>query len=432
MLRGKMATVHPLGSRLRTAPIVVVACLVVGTTTTLADADASASNPNLIPLGETEAFLGNAGVARATDTGAVYYNPSGLAELESGRISVSGAVYMSYSVQYQAALNVDNTNIPLKVSGFDTIPSTYVATRRFGDWVGAFSVIVPSSLSLNDHVSFNTPKTTTNVIYSDQISDLWLGLSLAHKIGDHFSLGVSVYGMQHSETLVIGADIEEGTTAFGTTQERTSLDALGLSAIVGATYIATDWLRLGLRAQTPFIQVHGTGDTYETLHPLGGAGSTEDISAGGNWGKPFDFSLGAALSPAPWFTLLADVSLQLGLTYTEFPSSNDFGGTTSYKTTPRLNAGVEILPDPSYPIRVGFLYDPNANSGNPGDPGYAGEDFFGVTAGVGFASPHVKTCVGGFYLWSNGQATVSGSANNAVAPYNSTAFGALLTTAYAF
>ncbi|HEY3820630.1 MAG TPA: outer membrane protein transport protein [Polyangiaceae bacterium] len=430
-----MGNVHPPRSRVApragSAALALAAGFAVSGVATTARADNSPSNPNLIPLGETEAFLGNAGVGRANDTGAVYYNPSGLAELESGRVSVSGAVYMSFSVQYQAALNIDNTNIPLKVSGFDTIPSTYVATRRLGDWVAAFSVIVPNSMSLSDHVSFTTPNTTTNVVYSTQASDLWIGLSLAHKLGDHFSLGATIFGMQHSETQVIGVDVENGPNAFGTNLERTSLDALGLSAVVGATYIPTDWLRIGLRAQTPFIQVHGSGDTYEITHPLGGASTSEDIQGGGNYGKPFDFTLGAAVTPAPWLTLLADVSLQLALSFTEFPSSNELDDVTSYKAAPRVNVGAEVLPDPSYPIRVGFLYDPNANSGNPGDPGYAGEDFFGVTAGVGFTSPHVKTCVGGFYLWSNGQATVSGT-NNAVAAYNSTAFGALLTTAYAF
>jgi len=415
----------------RLPQLLFVACLVGATTARTARADNSNSNPNLIPFGETESFLGNAGVARANDTGAVYYNPSGLAELESGRISVSGAVYMSFSVQYQAALNIDNTNIPLSVSGFDTIPSTYVATRRFGDWVGAFSVLVPTSMILSDHVSFTTPNTTTNVVYTTQTSDLWVGLSLAHKLGEHWSLGATVFGMQHSETDVIGVDIENGNV-FGTNLERTSLDALGLSAVVGATYIATDWLRFGARAQTPFIQVHGSGDTYIVTHPLTGASSTENVQGGGgNYGKPFDFSLGTAVSPAPWFTLLADVSLQLGLSFTEFPSSTQFNDVTSYKTTPRFNVGAELSPDPSYPIRVGFFYDPNTNSGSPGDPGYAGEDFFGLTAGVGFASPHVRTSVGGFYLWSNGQATVSGT-DNSVAPYNSRAFGALLTTAYAF
>jgi hypothetical protein len=149
-------------SRVRSAPLAVVASLVVSSAVGIARADNS--NPNVIPFGETESFLGNAGVGRANDTGAVYYNPSGLAELESGRISVSGAVYMSFSVQYQAALNIDNTNIPLSVSGFDTIPSTYVAVRRFGDWVGAFSVLVPTSMILSDHVSFSTPNTTTNVV----------------------------------------------------------------------------------------------------------------------------------------------------------------------------------------------------------------------------------------------------------------------------
>jgi hypothetical protein len=410
--------------RLGSTPLALAACLVVSST-----ARADNSNPNLIPFGETESFLGNAGVGRANDTGAVYYNPSGLAELESGRISVSGAVYMSFSVQYQAALNIDNTNIPLSVSGFDTIPSTYVAVRKLGDWVGAFSVLVPTSMILSDHVSFTTPNTTTNVVYTTQTSDLWVGLSLARKLDEHWSLGLTVFGMQHSETDVIGVDIANGA-AFGTNLERTSLDALGLSAVVGVTYIPTSWVRFGARAQTPFFQVHGSGDTYEVTHPLTGASSTENIQGTGNYGKPFDFSLGTAVSPAPWFTLLADVSLQLGLSYTEFPLSTDFGDVTTLKTVPRVNVGVELTPDPSYPIRVGFLYDPNANGGNPGDSGYTGEDFFGVTAGVGFASPHVRTCVGGFYLWSNGEATVSGTSN--VAPYNSRAYGALLTTAYSF
>ena len=72
--------------RLGSTPLALAACLVVSST-----ARADNSNPNLIPFGETESFLGNAGVGRANDTGAVYYNPSGLAELESGRISVSAA-----------------------------------------------------------------------------------------------------------------------------------------------------------------------------------------------------------------------------------------------------------------------------------------------------------------------------------------------------
>lgn len=413
----------------RSACVAVVACLGVVGTTRAARADNS--NPNLVPFGETESFLGNAGVARANDTGAVYYNPSGLAELESGRISVSGAVYMSFAVHYDAALNIDNTNIPLSVSGFNTIPSTYVATRKLGDWVGAFSVLVPNSIQLNDHVAFSTPNTATNVVYSSQTSDLWIGLSLAHKLGDHFSLGATVFGMQHAETQIIGVDVQEGTTGFGTNLERTNLGALGLSAVVGATYLATDWLRIGARAQTPFIQVSGSGDTYSVTHPLAGASSTEDVHGGGNFAKPFDFSLGTALIPTPWLVLLADVSLQLGASYTAFPSSTQFNDVTSLKTVPRFNVGAELTPLPSYPIRLGLLYDPNANSGSPGDPGYSGQDFYGVTGGVGLNTEHIRTCLGGFYLWSTGAATVSGT-DGATASISSRAFGALLTTAYAF
>jgi hypothetical protein len=398
-------------------------------------ARADNKNPNLIPLGETESFLGNAGVGRATDTGAVYYNPAGLAELDAGRVSVSGAVYLAFAEHYDSFVYLDNTNVPFDASGFVTIPSSYVATRRLGDWVGALSVLVPQSLELDGRLPFTTPNTSDNILYSATASELWIGLSLAHMIVDRLYLGVTVFGIDHSGVTTLGLDVQNSqlATAFASSIARTDYTNLSLLTTVGLSYLATDWLRFGVRAQSTNVQVYGNADAYQVTHttPVTGAPQTQTIDVKGpaNYTIPFDFSVGAAVMPADWLTVLADVSVQLGTSYTEFPDGGPtYSNYVSLDTTPRFNAGAELRPVKEVPIRVGFFYNPSAEGLDRSVDGYSKEDYLGVTAGVGINDEHVKTSIGGFYTWSNGEATNGG----VTAALNSHGEGVLLTTAYSF
>ncbi|MDP9000553.1 MAG: hypothetical protein M3O46_10625 [Myxococcota bacterium] len=408
----------------------VAACFIG---TVAADARATNSNPNFLPFGENESFLGNAGVGRANDTGAVYYNPAGLAELGGGRLSVSGALYLSFSTHFDAITRADNTNIPFGYSGFNTIPSTYVATRRIADWVCALSVLVPNSLKLDDHAAFSTPNAQGNLVYTLGQSDLWLGLSAAHKIDERWSVGVTVFGIEHEETSVIGADAQSvamPTSLFSTSLGRESLLTFGLSATLGASFIATDWLRFGARAQTALVQLYGKGDSFQIQRTVNGTSTAagEDVRGPANYAMPFDFSVGTAVNPTEWMAILLDVSLQLGAEYSSFPASTQ-NNRVKLVPTPRLNLGVEMTPEPHVPIRVGAYYDPSANGGHAGDANFLKEDFYGLTAGVGLNDEHVRTSLGAFYVWSSGEST---PVPGATASLSSRGFGALLTTAYVF
>jgi hypothetical protein len=407
------------------------------------EASAANSNPNFLPFGENESFLGNAGVGRANDTGAVYYNPAGLAEIGNGRVSVSGAVYLSFHTHFDALTREDNTNIPFDFSGFNTIPSTYVATRRVGPLVCALSILVPSSLKLDDHASFATPHVQGDLVYSISQSDLWIGLSAAHKFDERWSAGVTLFGIEHEQTNVIGADarnVAAPTSMFATSLGRESLLTFGLSATLGVSFIAADWLRFGARAQTALLQLYGKADSFQLLRVVGGTppaaggpqpAAGENVQGPANYAMPFDFSVGAAVTPTGWLALLLDVSLQLGTSYASFPASTQFNETVTLVPTPRLNVGVELTPAPAVPIRVGAYYDPSANGGKAGEANYEKEDFYGLTAGVGLNDEHVRTAVGAFYVWSSGQATPGGGVGT-TAPVSSRGVGALLTTAYAF
>jgi hypothetical protein len=407
------------------ATLLAACCLFAGATGT---ARATNSNPNYLPFGENASFLGNAGVGRASDTGAVYYNPAGLAGLGDGRVSVSGAVYMSFSTHFDALTRTDNTNIPFDASGFNTIPSTYVATRRFGDWVAALSVLVPNSLKVGDHAAFKTPNVKEDLVYSLSQSDLWIGLSAAHSIDPDWSIGFTVFAIEHEQINVIGADAQNVAAPLSVSSTflgRESLLTFGVAATLGVSYVATDWIRFGVRAQTALAQVYGKGESYQIQRTLNGTpmAAGEDVQGPAHYGMPFDFSVGTAVAPATWMTLLADLSVQLGTTYSTFPASA-VNETVTLVPTARVNLGVELTPVPTVPVRFGAYYDPSANGGHPGDDSFEKEDFYGLTAGVGLNDEHV-------YVWSSGEATPSG-ATGTTASVHSRGYGALLSTAYAF
>jgi hypothetical protein len=89
---------------------------------------------------------------------------------------------------------------------------------------------------------------------------------------------------------------------------------------------------------------------------------------------------------------------------------------------------MEFLPAPSVPVRLGFFYNPSAEGHDRSSSDYARDDYVGLTAGVGINDEHVRTSVGGFYIWSSGETNSGGAITNA----SIVAKGAMLTTAYVF
>jgi hypothetical protein len=275
-----------------------------------------------------------------------------------------------------------------------------------------------------------------NLVYSLGESELWVGLSAAHRFDERWSVGATVFGIEHDETTVIGADAQNPaapTSVFATSLGRESLLTFGLSATLGASFVANDWLRFGARAQTALVQLYGKADSFQIQRSVNGTPTAagENVEGPANYAMPFDFSVGTALCPATWMALLLDVSLQLGASYASFPASNVVNSTVTLVPTPRINLGVELTPEPHVPIRFGAYYDPSANGGKAGDANFMKEDFYGLTAGVGLNDEHVRTTAGAFYVWSSGEATPSGAPGTSAA-VSSRGFGALLTTAYVF
>jgi hypothetical protein len=159
-------------------------------------------NTNILPLGDKEALLGNTGTGGLGSTGAVFYNPAALTLLEGSSFSLSGSAYMQYSFKTKPFAVIDGNVLDYSGSGFQSVPTSLVMARSLGTWKVAFSLLVPTQFKYEGQQDWRltvggTPyrlKILQN--YSEAI--FMGGLSVARKINDRWSWGVSVYGQYFS------------------------------------------------------------------------------------------------------------------------------------------------------------------------------------------------------------------------------------------
>jgi hypothetical protein len=402
----------------------------------LSSAYADIYNRQILPLGEREAFMGNSGTGDAADTGAVYYNPAGLASMARAKVSVLGSSYLSFDTAASSVAQIQGTDVPYEAKGFNTIPSAYVITAKEGQIDLAFSVLIPESYEINNRATFSSANTSGTVIQSTATADLWIGLTAATQINSQWSIGLTFFGVKHDESSVIALIIDDNASSpstFAALASRDSLSVFGLSAVFGVEYKATDWLSLGLRAQSPFLQFTGTGDTYRANRStISGGSSAPDESQAGipvKYELPLDFTLGSAFKLGANVELFLDLSLQCGSDFETIPNSG-LGTHVSTEATFRGSAGIEIGAIPSFPIRMGFYFNPSAERNlTTNDASEGSLNYYGLTGGIVWKSEHVETGVGGFYIRGSGPFI---TASNTIASETNTGTGVILTTAYGF
>lgn len=403
-----------------------------------APAHADITNRQILPLGERESFLANSGTGDAGDTGAVYYNPAGLTALKSDKISVLGSVYLSYSTSTEALAHLDGTDVPYSASGFNSIPVTFVAAKKIAAWTLAFSALIPDSLQAENRSPVKTPSTTGTILQSYRLSDVWLGISAARPLDEEspWSFGATLFVVQHSQNNTAGilVDVPSGTNAFSLGISRVQLNTVGLTPNLGVHYRASKEINLGLRLQLPLIQIAGKADTYNALRSSAASvtPTTEDkADTQAYYQLPLDATLGAAFTPTPSVEFLTDLSFQVGTTYDSIPGSSL---NNHYETgfTPRLNLGIEAKPDPTFPIRAGFFYNPSALHYLSDGGASSRENYYGLTTGFAVITQHVESGIGFFYIWAQGEVIPAGGPIDARAKLSTSAVGGLLTTAYVF
>ena len=376
-------------------------------------AGADTSNERPYVIGARASGMGGAFTALADDGAGPYYNPGGIAFATQSSLSLFVSAYALTTGTFDNALG-DGHDFTYRT--LDTFPVSTSIVYLFGDHdpgtpaphAFALSAFVPDAIRIDDRDTLGSVDNAFFFTY--QTRTVWAGATYAHRIG-RFGIGAGAF-------LLIGDSINSfditNTAAttnhvpFETITARTDITSIGVVATAGARWDPTDHLHLGLAIYTPAV---GAGErrlfaraTIASGDPGGAQAmvvNNDKLHATPN--EPLRVQTGIAWNDDGW-TLAGDLILLGPRVVDDDRDLADQGLERRLvrHTVVDASLGVERLVRKSFPIRAGAFTDFAANPDPVAQPGNIGVDLpnaahvdhYGMTASLGYRTPHTATNFG--------------------------------------
>ncbi len=316
-----------------------------------------------IQYGPVAQLLGGQVVGSTRDLSATYYNPGGLALAKDPAflLSVQAVLLQGVSVDGAGPLTPSSSwslgVAPSLIAG--TFPKTWFGENTRLAW----SYLTRQQLNarIDSSAVGNLPESGVRYgaesLFNQSMSEGWGGLTLSHRLGDSWGLGITAYGVYRGQQTRREENAQLGGPGGG-------LTALGIDdfsyyhcrtlAKIGVAWEASPSLKLGLTVTTPSLGLFGGGRTTYTKSVSGvdGHGNPVNLLANGLDDNPdVDYRSSAAIAGgAAW---------RMGQTTLHF-------------------SGEWFAPVSSYPVLL--------SAGSGGAPAYQlAQQFKGVfNAGAGF------------------------------------------------
>jgi len=232
-------------------------------------------------FGSRSALMGGAVVGGVRDTSAGFYNPGALGFINKPSLSVSANAYQLERLSVEDAIG---TGVPLDSDQISVIPLLASGTLifdRFPDHAFGYSLLTKNQSTIelsgrrekhleligdvnhsDGRVSFQGEEDFIGqLITSSKVTELWAGLSWAHKLRPHISMGATAFfalrNQSQSETLT--ARVVNGNT-IATADKVDYVDFWNIRTLLKWGITADlEELKLGLTITTPSRNLFGQG-----------------------------------------------------------------------------------------------------------------------------------------------------------------------------
>lgn len=363
-------------------------------------------NPNILPLGDKEAMMGNAGTGGFGSTGAVYYNPGALSDVEGTSLSLSGSAYLQFKFSAKPIATILGTELEYEASGFQTIPTSVIIVKKVKEWHLAFSALVPMSFNYEGRQTWDIPNEgdPIKIKFSQNYKEenFLVGISAARKINDSWSAGVTVFAQNYTyfSSLDFRTELENNPDVIIQDSHREKFSPVSALVVLGLQKKFNKF-NLGLRATLPSIHIMGEAEYYDyqysNLDPNNVETSQIDVSGEKvAFRSPSDLRVGATYFPTEKWTATLDLSYQFSIDYDIFDDP-EIDEEVNSKGNYRINAGVQYMLSDKFGLNGGFAYTPSTLQETDEE---FGQDFTSVFLGGKSISKYFETTIGLFY--SNG------------------------------
>lgn len=361
-------------------------------------------NRGLWPVGEIEAFMANTGIALSGSTGAVIYNPAGLAGFTNNEISLSANTYMKWQSEITPLQTIDGTDLDFSSSGIQAIPHSFVSTWRMKPFTFAFSILVPHQLKEEDVVSYSSPSYPVIQLSRTNYFQLLMGgVSVATSLGRISDVGVGCFytAYQTSQMFSFSGNTNGSQNAF-ISNSFFRADVTGVLCNGGVQSQLSENFRIGVSAQFPLVPMTKSGRASAfTQSPISGVSMSEGPkSVTPDYKIPLQIGVGVEYRLASFWYLYMDVSHQAADQYYTGDLDAD---EVKIRPTTRFNGGVRLRFSKDFQIFGGVAYNPSAVVP---DENYDGENFLVAAAGASWLKGNSSFGIGLMGARSSGSLSV--------------------------
>lgn len=370
-----------------------------------------AQNRNLqsLVIGDQAAGMGGAYTSLFHDPSAnAYYNPAGFAFSESTAVSASVGVYKKFDLQYNADRDFLTASFNMNQGFFRAIPASTSATYRdsehpfLADATLAFSILVPQHEEFSGDVARGLDFVNR---LSYRHESLWVGGSLAKKIDQNSSLGISIFYTAHT-SLVERSYRYEPTARYDFESRVTK--ANNLVTIMGYQKSLNEKNRFGLSLILPSLKIAGFGERDLFNINSGAMLQEQQQQLSSTYLVPGQINVGISSQLTDKWLLSFDLRVNQALAQMDFADA-DFADNYSINNITNFSIGstYQILSNWDWRFGIFTDYSPHAAqliSVNQGQADHMNQ--FGFSSNLAYRKKNLEYTFGGYYVGGTGHAWI--------------------------
>lgn len=334
--------------------------------------------------GVRQAAMGITSSMHARDASVAFYNPAGIAFIDS-KFSIAAGGFMVFSKikwQDQSTLDKAETDNPMGT------PMYFAATYRP---IEEITLGLSVSTPFGNTVKWPQKWAGIGNVTKIELASYFIQPTIAFKFNDWFSIGggliYAIGQVKLDRTMAIaGNDIDLQIDEDGT-------DHLGYN--IGVFVRPSDKLNIGLAYRSPIDMKAELAEAKWTNVPSGLSGQMPFKANAFNATLPLpsEFTAGFSYQFTPKFMLAAEISvnfwnryesLDITLVNKESGETYESKSTKNFKNRAVYRIGGEYTPTDDLALRLGYYYDQTPSPKNHWSPETPSADLHVITAGAGY------------------------------------------------
>ncbi len=361
-------------------------------------------------IGDRAAMMGGAYTALSEDGSGVFYNPAGIAFIQSTSLSLSVNMY-----SYQNWSRRDSgqpPNITNQIKKFNVIPTTVSLTFNLGGGFAlGFSLLEIDKVKFSS-IGYYSDSTTSASLNLDLDTESWLfGPTLAYQITKSFSIGVSIFFHYFQGSVAAFYEETKSGSSYIFAQQQNQITSLGLTPIFGLRWNIFNKFKIGVMYGMETIFIEGNNSSaYKFVHNGFGLDSRNTAEVKGDVRLPHRLAVGLAFEKSKKITIALDFIYYFYMKYNapyDIFRATDPNAYHEERSHIDLSFGMEIYLSDVFALRWG------AFTNTSGASEYSQSErvnSYGGTIGLGYITPIMTSGIG--FIIQYGKSSINESKPN--------------------